>query len=71
MVELFVIYHKRTRLPIDLCHLAVLSCCYTSNYFIRGISLVDCFWMFFMGLIVCSASKKIKKAMTQTGNIFT
>ena len=28
MVELFVACHKSARLPIDLCHLAVLSHCY-------------------------------------------
>ena len=49
-MEPFVTYHKSTRLPIDLFHLDVLSYFYTSNYFIRGISLVDTFVTFFDGI---------------------
>ena len=60
-VELFVTHRKSTRLPIDLRHLAVLSCCYTSNYFICDNSLGDIFLPFLMGLLVCSVGVESRR----------
>ena len=54
MVELVVMCHKSTRLPIDLYHMAVCRIV-TSNYFIRVISLGSNFGAFSAGLKPCLA----------------
>ena len=50
MMKLFATFHKSTGLPIDLYHLDIFSCCYVSNYFIRGIIYVKTFVTLFDGI---------------------
>ena len=62
MVEIFVEYHKSTRLPLDPCHVTICIIV-TSDYFIRVFSLVHTNGVFFDETNSLCGCCKIKKAM--------